>query len=135
MFNNKVFKKLARRCVTLIEMMIVMFLIALITGVVAYNYRGSLEEGKAFKTSAGIEKLHTMLSLGLANDPSLDLSTEGWQQYLRNSPLVKDPNNLMRDGWGNIYNVSYDSNSHTITITSPAYEAYKTAHKGSLFNN
>lgn len=33
-----------------------MFLIAMITGVIAYNYTGSLEEGKAFKTKAGIEK-------------------------------------------------------------------------------
>ncbi len=32
-------------------MMIVMFLIALITGVIAYNYRGSLEEGKSLKQS------------------------------------------------------------------------------------
>ncbi len=44
----------AKRCVTLIEMMIVMFLISLITGVIAYYYRGSLDEGKAFKTKAAL---------------------------------------------------------------------------------
>ena len=49
--------KIKRHFVTLIEMMIVMFLIMLITGVIAYNYRGSLDEGKAFKTRAGIEKV------------------------------------------------------------------------------
>ena len=33
------FKSLKKRYITLIEIMIVMFLIALITGVIAYNYR------------------------------------------------------------------------------------------------
>ena len=33
------FKK--RRFITLVEMMIVMFLIAMITGVIAYNYTGN----------------------------------------------------------------------------------------------
>ena len=49
--------------------MIVMFLIALITGVIAYNYRGTLEEGKAFKTKAAMEKIETILSLEIANHP------------------------------------------------------------------
>ena len=51
--------------------MIVMFLIALITGVIAYNYRGSLDEGKAFKTKAAIEKLETILNLRVSEDPGL----------------------------------------------------------------
>ncbi len=50
-------KQYKRRYITLIEIMIVMFLIALITGVLAYNYRGSLDEGKAFKTKTGLAML------------------------------------------------------------------------------
>ena len=60
-----------RRCITLIEIMIVMFLIALIAGVITYNYRGSLDEGKAFKTKAAIDKVETILNLSVADDPSL----------------------------------------------------------------
>ena len=61
-------KKIKRRYITLIEIMIVMFLIALITGVVAYNYRGSLDEGKAFKTRAAIDKLETILNLKVSEN-------------------------------------------------------------------
>ena len=56
-------KCMKKRYITLVEMMIVMFLIAMITGVIAYNYTGSLEEGKAFKTKAGIQKIETILAL------------------------------------------------------------------------
>ena len=56
---------------TLIEMMIVMFLIAMITGVVAFNYRATLSEGRAFKTQQGIEKVRTILLLSLADQPEL----------------------------------------------------------------
>ena len=56
--------------------MIVMFLIALITGVIAYNYRGTLEEGKAFKTKAAMEKLETILSLEIANHPEVEIKSQ-----------------------------------------------------------
>ena len=39
-----------KTAVTLIEMIVVMALIAMITSAVAYNYPGSLEKGRAFKT-------------------------------------------------------------------------------------
>jgi general secretion pathway protein G len=66
-----------RRYVTLIEMMIVMTLIILIMGVIGYNYRGALDEGKAFKTKSGTEKLETILSLAVADKPALinDITT------------------------------------------------------------
>lgn len=131
--DNKKKKTLRRRFVTLIEMMIVMFLIALITGVVAYNYRGSLEEGKAFKTKAGIEKLSTILNLAMADSPDLELGGNGWQEYIRQSPLVQDANSLMRDGWGNIYRVEVDQDAHVVTITSEKYESYRKANAASMF--
>ena len=117
-----------RRSVTLIEMMIVMFLIALITGVVAYNYRGSLEEGKAFKTEAGIEKLQTILSLSIAEDPRrltrLTNDPSAWKEVVKNSPLVHNADALLRDGWGNDYLVTIRSNG-SIFIESERYNEYK----------
>lgn len=127
-------KKLVRRCITLIEIMIVMFLIALITGVVAYNYRGTLEEGKAFKTKAGIEKLQNILSLALADNPGADLSGGNWQAYIENSPLVQNPKALMRDGWGNAYHVDYDQQGGVV-VSSQRFEAYKQAHPTSMFKD
>ena len=114
---------LHRRYVTLIEMMIVMFLIALIIGVIGYNYSGTLEEGKAFKTKAGMEKLETILSLAAAENPSLmDDIESNWQQVVRSSPLVKDPNSLIKDGWGIEYNVTIEDGN--IEIRSDRYQQY-----------
>lgn len=124
-----------RRFVTLIEMMIVMFLIALITGVIAYNYRGSLDEGKAFKTKAGIEKVKTILELEIAKNPELSRSISSeWPQIITNSPLVHDPKALLSDGWGMPYQVRVDDQTGAVVVTSARFEEYK-AKNQSLFND
>jgi general secretion pathway protein G len=127
--------RLKKRFITLVEMMIVMFLIAMITGVIAYNYTGSLEEGKAFKTKAGIEKIHTVLDLYLATNPGeRENIATNWKAIVANSQLVKNPNELIKDGWGEEYEVGTDSQNE-IEIKSRKYEAYLAAKgKGSLFN-
>ena len=125
------FKKLKKRYITLIEIMIVMFLIALITGVIAYNYRGSLDEGKAFKTKAAIEKVETILNLKVSEDPNYQsriASPQVWQEVITNSPLVANPNALLRDGWGNEFSVTVDANG-VIRVSSQKYEQYVNSHQ------
>lgn len=125
------FHKVKRRYITLIEIMIVMFLIALITGVIAYNYRGSLDEGKAFKTKAAIEKIETILNLRVSEDPSLQdsiTSPQVWQDVIRHSPLVSNANALLKDGWGGDFNVSVDANG-VIRVSSQKYEDYVSSHQ------
>lgn len=121
-------KQIKRRFVTLIEMMIVMFLIALIIGVVAYNYQGAFDEGKAFKSKAGIEKLQTILNLAVAQDPSLldDLSSN-WQEIVRGSPLVKNPEGLIHDGWGEEYEVEVTDGK--IVVRSQKFTEYRRTHQ------
>lgn len=124
-----------RRFVTLIEMMIVMFLIALITGVIAYNYRGSLDEGKAFKTESAITKLETILNLEVSKQPDRASSiVSNWQEYVKASPIVHDPNALIRDGWGEIYEVNLDTNTGGVHVYSKKFEEYRNTHN-SLFND
>lgn len=128
-------KKLFKRYVTLIEMMIVMFLIALITGVVAYNYRGTLDEGKAFKTKAGIEKLGTILNLAVAEDADLMSSiTSSWEGIVDSSPLVQNSAALKKDGWGQTYVVTVNSNTQAIEVTSARYNDYISKGK-TMFSN
>jgi general secretion pathway protein G len=125
------FKSVKKRYITLIEIMIVMFLIALITGVIAYNYRGSLDEGKAFKTRTAIEKIETILNLKVSEDPSYQdsITTPNvWHDVIRNSPLVSNPNALLKDGWGGDFNVSLDNNG-VIKVTSAKYEQYVQTHQ------
>lgn len=129
-------KMLKKRHITLVEMMIVMFLIAMITGVIAYNYTGSLDEGKAFKTKAGMEKIQTVLDLHLATHPEERGDIGGkWQDIIDSSQLVKNSNELKKDGWGMEYEVSTDSNGD-IQIKSQKYEDYQNSKgKGSMFNS
>ena len=118
------FYQFKRRCITLIEIMIVMFLIALIAGVITYNYRGSLDEGKAFKTKAAMDKIETILNLSVAEDPGLmDHISSEWVKVIQTSSLVKNPNDLIKDGWGNPFQVTVEGN--VIHVSSPKYEDYK----------
>lgn len=123
MQKNRKNGKKQRRFVTLIEMMIVMFLIALITGVVAYNYRGTLEKGKVFKTEAGIQRLQTILNLAVAEDPSADINN--WETIVRQSPLVNDPEALIYDGWGRKYIVGFSDEIQGVVVSSENYRKYK----------
>lgn len=120
-----------RRYITLIEIMIVMFLIALITGVLAYNYRGTLDEGKAFKTKTGIERLETILNLKAADDPSFIQNSDSWKEVVKSSPMVKDPDALIKDGWGEDYQVSHEDGA--IKVRSQRYNEYVQSHQQSMF--
>ena len=115
---------LRRAYITLIEMMIVMFLIALITGVIAYNVKGSLDQGKVFKTKVGIEKIETILNLAIANEPDFANHMDNWKGIVMSSPLVQNGESLVKDGWGNDYNVSYNPTDGKITVSSQAYDNY-----------
>jgi general secretion pathway protein G len=117
-----------KRYITLIEIMIVMFLIALITGVIAYNYRGSLDEGKAFKTRTAIDRLETLLNLKVSERPEMinSIGSE-WQDIVRSSPLVSNPDALIKDGWGSVFEVGVDDNGN-IKVRSQRYDDYASKH-------
>ena len=117
--------KKKRRFITLIEIVIVMFLIAMITGVVAYNYTGTLEKGKAFKTEMGMKRLTDILNLAVAEDPDLANHIQGdWEGIIRRSPLVNNPNDLINDGWGAKYQVNIDANNN-VEVHSAKYNDYR----------
>ena len=59
--------KIKKRFITLIEIMIVILLIGLIGGALAFNMRGSIDEGKAFKSEQNISRLHDVLMMEYAN--------------------------------------------------------------------
>jgi type II secretory pathway pseudopilin PulG len=118
----KIYKK---RFITLIEIMIVMFLIALITGAIAYNFRGTMDEGKAFKTKVAMERVETILNLKVSENPeSLNSITADWQKVIIESPMVSNPDALIRDGWGVPFEVAVDDNG-AVKVRSRQYETYR----------
>jgi len=117
-------KKCVRRNITLIEVMIVMFLIALILGAVAYNFQGAFEKGKAFKTETGMKRLEEILSISISENPYLEDDIQSnWQSAVRQSPLVKNPQDLIKDGWGQEYDVKIEDGR--IKVISSRYDEYK----------
>jgi len=120
-------KKQKKRAITLIEMIVVMLLIATITGALAYNYNASLTEGKAFKTKEGIARIKTILSIAMVenSEQSPQEIVDNWETFVKNSPMAGKAQDLLKDGWGHSYTVSLSSNGEEIDVHSDSYEAYK----------
>ncbi len=125
--NTSCFYKKKRFSITLIEMIVVMILIATITGALAYNYRESLNEGKAFKTKEGISRIEAIINIYLAEHPDTTNGVD-WRSVIAGSSLVKDPDTFLLDGWGKPYDikVEQDQNGDTrINVQSQEYDRYK----------
>ncbi len=119
-----------KRSITLIEIMIVIVLIGLIGGALAFNMRGSVDKGRAFKTEQNIARIQDILMLESAqNDLTLNEVAGNALNTLNRSPLVEDGSRLLRDGWGNTLTITVDPNQERLTITSDRYENWKTAHE------
>ena len=127
LINNT--KKRLKTAVTLIEMIVVMLLIATITGALAYNYNASLAEGKAFKTREGISRIKTILALALAENNELNPSEvdSSWMGLVKNSPLAGKSDDLLKDGWGKPYEVHCveDNGEQIITVRSQSLDAFE----------
>lgn len=122
-------KKRFKRAVTLIEMIVVMLLIATITGALAYNYNASLAEGKAFKTREGISRIRTILALAIAEDNEINPSEieSSWKGLVERSPLAGKSKDLLTDGWGKPYEVHCEERDgeQVITVRSQSLEAFE----------
>ena len=113
-----------KQAITLLEIMIVIFLIGLIGGVIGYNVKGSLEEGKAFRSEQGIEKLHDLLLMESANGVPMEEILREPAFYLKRTGLVADADKLLKDGWGQPYTIKQDG-EYDLSITSRALNTHK----------
>jgi len=99
-----------RNPITLLEIMIAIFIIGIITSVISFNMKGSLEKGKAFKTEQGSKQVYEIITYAFSQDREiLDQIHRGepfdLEECLQNSGFVKYPKKLMRDGWGEVYEI------------------------------
>lgn len=134
-------KNRAKRAITLLEIMIVVLLIGIIGSVLGYNMKGSLDEGKAFKSREGAKQIRDILLMQVDNDEELKNIVEtqdeaAIERALKASGLVADPKKLLEDGWGNKYHyeiVGDEEGFSDLKIISDkllAYEAKKEKAKG-----
>ena len=120
--------KIRKRFVTLIEIMIVIFLISLIGGVIGYNMKGSLEKGRAFKTEQAMNQIDDILQLEAAKGELTHCQIAAQAQtVLENSGLVKNPEEFVKDGWGKKFSIK--ANGEDFEIVSEKYQQYCDKHK------
>ena len=115
-----------KRSLTLLEIMIVIVLIGLIGSVIGVNMKGSLDEGKAFKTRQAKEQIADILMLEVARGSSYDEVVLKKEEVLASSGLVKDPKNFLKDGWGELFEVRVGGKGHdSIVVESKRLTAYE----------
>lgn len=112
-----------KRAFTLLEIMIVIFLIGLIGSVIGYNMKGSLEEGKAFKTKQAIMKIREIFELEIAKGASEQDIADDPARYLKASGLVSKPEKMIKDGWGQRFSIK--ANEGKLKISSAKLSTYK----------
>lgn len=129
-------EKRKKRSMTLIEIMIVMFLVTLIAGAIGYNVLGALEKGKAFKTHQNMSKIENVILLKTAEDPDIweDLQSNPdlWKDIVKKSPLVKNPTDVLRDGWGVPFRIEVNEAEQKIEIQSKKFKEYLDKNPGSF---
>lgn len=123
-----------RKFMTLVEIMIVMFLITIIAGMATYKIKDSIDYGKAFKTHQNIIQLKQALQLACTKNPPETVQAN-WPQYAQNSLFFNRSNDITKDGWGclfddvKVYERSENGYAQVIVaVSSTKFESYKENH-------
>lgn len=125
--------KKRKQNLTLLEIMIVIVLIGLIGSVIGFNMKGSLDEGKAFKSRQAKEQIRDILMLEVAQGANIEDVVKSKELYLQNSGLVKNPKNYLKDGWGTEFEVRVGGRGHdTIVVESAKLKAYEQKKRANL---
>lgn len=109
---------MVKRTLTLLEVMVVIFLITIITGAIGYNMKGALEKGKVFRTERAIEQLREIILLRLAEGEKMADILRNLQTHVAKSGLAKDPESLIKDGWGVPFEIKPNRRQEDVDITS-----------------
>ncbi len=113
--------------------MIVIVLIGLIGSVIGFNMKGSLDEGKAFKSRQAKEQIRDILMLEVAQGANIDDVVNSKESYLENSGLVKNPKSYLKDGWGEPFVVKVGGRGHdSIVVESAKLKAYEQKKRAKL---
>lgn len=123
-------KRKKKRAVTLIEIMIVIVIIGIVGGALAFNMRGSLDEGKIFKTRQNISRVEDILTMALVQGEltTMDVADpKKWPVVVMRSPLAKSKE-ILTDGWNQQLEVIYDSTQDKVTASSQKLTAVEAKH-------
>jgi len=120
-----------KRYMSLLEIMIVILLIGVITSVVGFNVKGSLEKGKVFRTEQAIIQIKDLLLLEVAGGADIEKVVKDPVEYLKRSGVPKKPRDFIKDGWGETLKVEATYNNTDIKVSSNKLDNYYTRTKKS----
>lgn len=115
-----------RHALTLVEIMLVIVLIGVVGGALAFNLKGALDHGRGFKTKEIKKKIDAIVNIAAAEKDDSDILST-WSQIVSESPLVKiktDAQKGIVDGWGNPFSLEYDADLEQFVATSPRIDAH-----------
>lgn len=115
-----------KSCFTLLEIIIVIFLITLITGAIGYSMKGTLDKGKVFRTEQAIEQLRDLFLMCLAEGENPDDIIRAPEEVIKKYGLAKNPKKIIEDGWGEKFHIAYVKRQKDFTISSENLVKYKT---------
>ncbi len=120
-------KKMQKRSITLVELIVVIALIGIITGALAFNYRGSLETGRAFKTRELINKIEQLSAIASAEEGTVDPKVI--ERKIKESPLLTEDDRQLKDAWKQPISIEYDAQQNRFTAKSQGLNDYEKHNK------
>ena len=117
---------------TIIEIMIVIFIISIVGGVMSHNMKGSLVKGRAFKTETASREVYDILSLELASGATMAEILADPGKVLMDSGLVKSTKKLLKDGWNNDFAI-LELGDNDFILYSEKWTTYLHKEKGMSF--
>ena len=110
-----------KKHMTLIEIMIVMALIGIISGVIMYNMNGSIKKGKDFASNQKAKQILHVLQLE-AMETSKDNSeiVRDWENIVKESPFFDKTlgDDITKDSYGNQFNVMLEEGEIKVLVRS-----------------
>ena len=114
-----------KRALTLLEIIIVIFLITLITGAIGYSMKGTLDKGRVFRTEQAIDQLRDFFLMCLAEGESAEDILRDPAGVLKKYGLAKNPEKIIEDGWGKKFDISLTRGKNDFVISSENLKNYK----------
>lgn len=118
-----------KRALSLLEIIIVIFLITLITGAIGYSMKGTLDKGRVFRTEQAIEQLRDLFLMCLAEGESGDDIIRDPEGMIKKYGLAKNSKKIIEDGWGKKFDIGLTKGKNDFKISSENLKNYKSKTK------
>ncbi|WP_100934303.1 type II secretion system protein [Candidatus Chlamydia corallus] len=112
-------KQKRKQSITLIEMMVVITLIGIIGGALAFNMRGSIHKGKVFQSEQNCAKVYDILMMEYATGgSSLKEIVAHKETIVEEASWCKEGKKLLKDSWGEDLVVQLNERGDDLVIFS-----------------